>query len=864
MSVEPRDVSLQMLAAVLAPDQLLWNPVDLLTYDGDAGLDKAIPDGVVFPRTPEDVVRIVQWANAQQVPLIARGAGTGLSGGAVAEHGGLIVSFSRMDQILNFDVIGRSIVAQPGVITLTIEELVRTKDLYYPPDPSSGRASTLGGNLAENAGGPHCFKYGVTTNYVTGLEVVLADGQQVRFGGDAFDYPEYDLVGLLVGNEGTLGLITTAYLRLIRNPPAVQTLMAAFDTVEQAGRAVSAIIAQGLVPATLEMMDQKIMGIIEDFAHPGLPIHAGAALIIEADGYAESVLPQIEEISTILRAHKAHSLRIAQTAAERAQIWYARKSAAGAMARLAPAFYLVDGTVPRSHLAATLAQTNRICEAYNLRVGYVFHAGDGNLHPLILIEDPKNPALVQQVIDAGHDIMQACVQAGGSITGEHGVGIEKRAFMPLMYSPEEIEVMRDIKAVFDPEQRLNPAKIFPPDTPPAPPLPEPGIPPTSPFTPTSAAEAAAAIQAWTAAQQRIRIQGGGTRSAWLPPTEALLSTRNLRGITICALEDLYVTVRAGTPLSALQTELARHKMWVPLIAPWPESTIGGIVATNLNAPLRMRYGGIRDNVLAMTMVLPYGRVIRAGRSVVKNVAGYDLPRLFVGAYGTLGLITDVTLKLAPVPRVRTSLVVPVELIERGLDWGARLLRGCLVASSLLLVGHWAMEEGPLSTIGGDAASFLIYTVEGLTEDVYAELDQAQTILRKAGAPLPLVSATLAGSDVWATFIRTVAATDGAMRIGVAPGKLPSLLSAMNPDTSTTPFLADLVSGLLYLRGVDYRAEIGQTATAAGGYAVAITMPLDIPPSFAPWTYTPAGLKYMRALKNRWDRAELFNPGAFFV
>lgn len=864
MSVEPKDRLLQMLATVLAPDQLISNPVDLLTYDCDAGLDKGIPDGVVFPHTAEDVVRIVQWANAHQVPLIARGAGTGLSGGAVAEHGGIIVSFSRMDQILDFDVIGRSIVAQPGVITLTLEELVRTKDLYYPPDPSSGRASTLGGNLAENSGGPHCFKYGVTTNYVTGLEVVLADGQLVRFGGAALDYPEYDIVGLLIGSEGTLGLITAAYLRLIRNPPAVQTLMAAFDSVEQAGRAVSAIIAHGLVPATLEMMDQKIMQIIEDFAHPGLPIHAGAALIIEADGYTESVLPQIEECLTILRAHAAHSFRIAQTAAERAKIWYARKSAAGAMARLAPAFYLVDGTVPRSQLAPTLAETNRICEAYNLRVGYVFHAGDGNLHPLILIEDPNNPALVKRVIDAGHDIMQACVQAGGSITGEHGVGIEKRAFMPLMYSPEEMEVMRDIKDIFDPDQRLNPAKIFPPDSPPAPPVPPPRTPPASPYAPASVAEAAEAIRAWTAAGQRIRIQGGGTRSARLPPAEALLSTRNLCGIITCALEDLYVTVGAGTPLSALQDELACHKMWVPLITPWTESTIGGIVSSNLNAPLRMRYGSIRDNVLAATVVLPHGRVIRAGRPVVKNVAGYDLPKLFIGAYGTLGLIADVTLKLAPVPRMRTSLIVPLEHIERGLVWGAQLLRGCLVASSLLLVGHWAMEEGPLSAVGDESVSFLIYTVEGLAEDVNAELAQAHRILRKAGAPLPLVSTTLAGSDVWATFICTITATDGAMRIGVAPRQLPSLLATIQLDTRDIPFIADLVSGLLYLRGVDYHPEIGQAATAAGGYALALMLPPDMPPSFAPWTYTPAGLKYMRALKTRWDRAALFNPDAFLI
>ncbi|MCX7706446.1 MAG: FAD-binding protein, partial [Anaerolineae bacterium] len=452
---------LQELKALLSPGPVITNPIELMTYEQDASLDRGVPDAVVLPRTTAEVVKVVEWARRTGVPLIARGAGTGLSGGAVAEHGGVIVGFSRMNKLLEFDEAGRSVVAEPGLVNLVLDELAKSKGLYFPPDPASGRTATLGGNIAENAGGPHCFKYGVTTNYITGMEVVLADGKVVHFGGRALDYPEFDLVGLLTGSEGTLGLITQASARLLRNTLAVKTMMASFDSVEAAGRAVSAVIARGLVPATMEMMDQKIMRIIEDFAHAGLPVEAGAALIIEADGYPESVGPQIEEIAAILQAHEARSTRIAQSAEERDKIWYGRKSAAGAMARLAPAYYLVDGTVPRSKLAETLAAVNQLCEAEGLRVGYVFHAGDGNLHPFILIPDPKDKALLERVMRVGQAFMQFCADQGGSITGEHGVGSEKRQFMPLMYNADELAVMREIKETFDPQNILNPGKILP-------------------------------------------------------------------------------------------------------------------------------------------------------------------------------------------------------------------------------------------------------------------------------------------------------------------------------------------------------------------------------------------------------------------
>ncbi|MCU0509576.1 MAG: FAD-binding protein, partial [Anaerolineae bacterium] len=304
--------------------------------------------------------------------------------GAVAPHGGVMVSLARMKQVVELDEAGRSVVVQPGIVHLVLDEFVKTKGLYYPPDPASGRACTLGGNLGENAGGPHCFKYGVTTNYVNGLQVALADGRLIRTGGRALDYPEYDLTGLLVGSEGTLGIVTEAELRLVRNVPGIKTLMAIFDSVETAGEAVSAVIAGGLVPATLEMMDRTMIGIVENYVHAGLPVDAEALLIIEADGHTASLDSQMAEIVEVMQAQGARELRLAQNAAERDKIWFARKSAFGAIAQISPAYLIVDGTVPRSKLARALAEINRICAGHDLRVGYVFHAGDGNLHPLIL------------------------------------------------------------------------------------------------------------------------------------------------------------------------------------------------------------------------------------------------------------------------------------------------------------------------------------------------------------------------------------------------------------------------------------------------------------------------------------------------
>src|SRR2546429_1224408 len=766
-----KENAIRSLKALLPKGQVFTDRASLISYEADGGLDKGMPEGVVVPHSTGDVVRIVQWAAELSVPLMARGAGTGLSGGAVADRGGIIVEFSRMNTILDIDERDRIAVVEPAVINLVLDEQAKTKGLYFPPDPASQRASTIGGNVAENSGGPHCFKYGVTSNYVIGLDVVLADGRRVRVGGRALDYPEYDLCGVLTGSEGMLALITAITARLVRNPPAVKTLLAVFDSVEQAGKGVSAIIAAGLVPATMEMMDQKIIQIVEPFAHAGLPTEAQAILIIDVDGYPAGLDRQVDDVAQLLQAHGARNLRISSSAEERNQIWFARKSAAGAIARLAPAYYTVDITVPRSRLTETLFEVNQVCDKYGLRVGYVFHAGDGNLHPLILIPDPEDRDLLERVHSAGREVVELAVSKGGSLSGEHGVGIEKRQYMSLMFNNAELSAMRDVKEIFDPHNVLNPGKVFPLPSQPAlspdedtrgdacvaqsiPPNEVDASIPTPTereqavghiLSPATAEDAAKVLLSATRARRQVYIRG-------CPETleeqrdSLVLSTARLNGMKTYAADDLYITVGAGTTLDEIQTFLAPDQKQVPLATPWPETTIGGLIAANVNAPLRMRYGAVRDLVLCATVALADGRVIRAGRPVIKNVAGFDLVKAFVGSHGTLGLIADVTLKLVVKPRTQRTLLIPVDDYRYGLVWAGKLLPIALVASAIMLCKDCAIPKGAQVS----ASPFtLVYTAEGITEDVEAELDQVRQVLRTEGGPEPLEIEGLSGTDIWA-------------------------------------------------------------------------------------------------------------------
>lgn len=861
---------IRSLKTLLPKGQVFTDRASLISYEADGGMDKGMPEGVVFPHSTGDIVRLVQWAAEHSVPLVARGAGTGLSGGAVADRGGIIVEFSRMNAILDIDEHGRTAVVEPAVINLVLDEQVKTKGLYFPPDPASQRASTIGGNVAENSGGPHCFKYGVTTNYVIGMEVVLADGRSVRLGGRALDYPAYDLCGLITGSEGMLALITSISLRLVRNPPAVKTMLAVFDSVEQAGIAVSAIIATGLVPATMEMMDQKIIRIVEEFAHAGLPTEAQAILIIEVDGYPGSLDIQIEEIIALLQKHGGRDLRIARSAEERNQIWFARKSAAGAVTRLTPSYYTVDITVPRSRLTETLLEVNAVCERYGLRVGYVFHAGDGNLHPLVLIPDSQDRQLMERVHNAGREMVELAVHKGGSLSGEHGVGIEKRQFMSLMYTDAELAAMWDIKQVFDPNNLLNPGKVFP--------LPVPDnkvgeqstlkrhLPakPGNIFTPSTAEEAAEGILSAAKAGQSVYITGS-TGVPVVHSSAMALSTAQLQGIKTYAADDLYITVGGGTSLAEVQSFLAGKQKQVPLASPWQEATIGGLVATNMNAPQRMRYGSIRDLVLCATVVLADGRVIRTGRPVIKNVAGYDLTKIFIGSHGTLGLISDITLKIAATPRTQRTLLVPLDDLRYGLVLAKKLLPVALIASAIVVCKGGSLPDIPQS------ASALAYTAEGVPEDVQAELDQVRQVLRASGAREPIEVERPSGTDIWCALLGGSRGTLQ-VRVGVAAKDVAAYVNDQAAVLNRGTFLVDMSSGLVYAamasdevgEAREWLERLRQSALALDGYAMVIDMPEGWQGVIDRWGYRPQAIDLMQGLKERWDPHGVLNPGVFIV
>ncbi|MDF1513988.1 MAG: FAD-linked oxidase C-terminal domain-containing protein [Anaerolineae bacterium] len=855
---------------ILEPGQVVDDPVELVTYEADGGVDRGAPVGVVFPYTTSDVQKVMRWTQGHDMPVAVRGAGTGLAGGAIPLDNALALSFSNMKKLIDLDIDARSAVVEPGMINLNLDNIAQADGLYFPPDPASGRAATIGGNIAANAGGPHCFKYGVTTNYVTGVECVLADGNVMQFGGRALDYPEYDFTGLMTGSEGTLGMVTQASVRLLRNPPAVSTLLASFESVAQAGEAVSAMIAEGLVPATMEMMGQRMMRLVEEYNHPGLPVDAGAVIIIDVDGYPESMLPQLEEVTQVLRANQAGEIRVATSEEERAKIWLARKSAAGALARVSLDHYTVDGTVPRSLLAETLREIIKICEDLELPVVFLLHAGDGNLHPMVLVTDHDDTEFFERLHEGGRRMSEVFLAAGGTITGEHGVGFEKREFMSMMYTTDELAAMREIKDIFDPAGRLNPGKIFPTRA-----KGRISSLPSDDINFTSLAEHTGSTPAWFFAEDEahtseilrycafhnlaVHITGAVEGSSGLPDVDVILSTSKMAGVKKYALDDLYVTVGAGTLVRDVEAELAGDAMWIPMQAPWDDATIGGMVSGNINAPLRMLYGGLRDIVQAMTVVLPDGRIVRYGRPVMKNVAGYDMIKLFIGAHGSLGVITEVTFKLRPAPRTRRTLIVPVDDIATGMVYGQRLFRQSLVASAVLLSRNIKLppfvEENAI-----------IYTVEGLVDDVHAEIVQAGEIL-PAGEIEKSVQCDPSGSDIWAEWIRNlVIAGDQEdkeeilIKIGFPPKNLPMLLQdGLEGLVADCSSMVDFANGHIYCYGKFDMDEIRTRIADFEGYAVILAEG-----SSDRWGYQPSSLRLMQEVKRRWDPSGILNPGEFLV
>ena len=446
--------------AASGPGALLTDAADLLTYESDALVHlRATPGAVVLPTSAADVQSVVRLCHRHGVPFVARGHGTGLSGGALPVENGVVIGLSRLNRILDVDIPNLRVVVEPGVTNLEITRRVASSGCYYAPDPSSQIVCSIGGNIAENSGGAHCLKYGFTVHHVLGVEAVLPDGELVHIGGPVLDRPGLDLLSVLVGSEGTLAIVTKATLRLLRRPDAVLTLLAGFDSIDAAGVAVSSIIGGGIVPAAVEMMDRLTIEAAEAAVHPRFP-DANAVLIVELDGPKAEVDEQFAVVESVCRASGATSVEIARDPSQRERIWKGRKAAFAAMGRVSPSYYVQDGVVPRTRLPEVLRRIRDLEARSGLRIGNVFHAGDGNLHPLICY-DESIPGQAQHAEEVAAEILKYCIEAGGALTGEHGIGTDKRAYMPTMFTGDDLDTMQLVRCAFDPGGLCNPGKVFP-------------------------------------------------------------------------------------------------------------------------------------------------------------------------------------------------------------------------------------------------------------------------------------------------------------------------------------------------------------------------------------------------------------------
>jgi len=684
------------LSAIVGRENVLSKPDELLVYECD-GLPqhKYRPHAVVFPSSTEETSAIMRELAQAKVPFTPRGAGTGLSGGALALSSGVVIEMARMRKILRIDVENRVAVVQPGVVNLHVSRAVAPYGLYYVPDPSSQPSCTIGGNIAESAGGIHCLKYGTTTDHVLGCRVVLAGGEVVDL---SVDSPGYDLTGLFIGSEGTFGIATEATLRLAQAPPAVRTLLAEFGEVNEASHAVSAIIAAGVMPAALEMMDREIIRAVEASVFAaGLPPDAGAALLIELDGIEAGLDDEAQKVTSICMEYGARSCRYARDEAERKKLWAARKGAFGAIGRISPDSMIQDAVVPRSRLPEVLGAAYDIASRYQLKIANVFHAGDGNLHPLICF-DSRFPDEVQRVKEAGRELMEVCVRAGGTITGEHGVGLDKRELLPLVFSDADMNAMLRVRAAFDPLGLCNPGKIIPllrgcgeakaiaTEVPvhaevqvhsgtrmntdethglslaqivgDAHVIAQNG---SVIVSPASAEEISEVLKLASREGWSVFPAGGMT---WLKSkADLIVSTHRLNQIIEHEPADLIAVAQAGVKLTDFNPKLAENGQWLPLDPPDDgRATIGGVVATGIGGPQQFGYGRPRHSVIGMKVVLADGSLIKAGGRVVKNVAGYDLCKLFTGSFGSLGIITEVNFKLRPRP-AREATVIATGTIE---------------------------------------------------------------------------------------------------------------------------------------------------------------------------------------------------------
>jgi len=450
------------MKAIVGNDNVLTSAADMAAYECDGfTIAKTKPDVVVFPTSTEHIVAIVKACNELDVGFLARGAGTSLAGGCVLVGGGVMIALARMKRILEINVRDRYAVVEPGVVNVWLTNALKPHGYHYAPDPSSQGACTIGGNVATNSGGPHTLKYGVTVNHILGVELVLPDGRVVTCGGPTEDNPGYDLTGTIVGSEGTFGVVSKVWVRLTKNPEAYRTLLGVFETIDDATNTISDIIGAGIVPAALELLDKTMLSAVEAAFKFGFPLDAEAVVIMEVDGLAAGIQEEADRIEAIAKSNHAREVRKANTEAERMALWKARKQAFGTIGRLGyPSYCTQDGVVPRTKLPEIMRFIQATVKKYGLGICNVFHAGDGNIHPILMF-DERDPVQVKKVLDASHEILAECIKLGGSVTGEHGIGVEKMDLMAKQFTPDDLDAMQMLRRVFDPDHRCNPHKMFP-------------------------------------------------------------------------------------------------------------------------------------------------------------------------------------------------------------------------------------------------------------------------------------------------------------------------------------------------------------------------------------------------------------------
>lgn len=858
------------LVRIVGPEHVSFDQTLRTVYSYDASLQECRPLGIVFPKDVQEVSAVAKEATRYGVPIVPRGFGTNLSGGTIPPADGLIVSLFRLKRILAIEPANRRAIVQPGVTNLELQNALAPLGYFYAPDPASQKVATMGGNVAENSGGPRCLKYGVTTNHILELEVVLPSGDKHRLGGPTGDGAGYDLRGLMIGSEGTLGIVTQLTVRILPKPEAVRTLLVIYDQIQAAAHSVSAIIAAGVVPAAMEMMDQPVMRAVEASFPCGYPLDAAAVLIIEVEGPAAGLEVQVQHIRRLCREHNCRDIREAVDQEQRDRLWAGRRGAFGAVSRLAPRYLVADCTVPRNKLPQALAQVAAICARYSLLNGNVFHAGDGNLHPLLLF-DPRTPGQLDLVHRAGEEIMEACVALGGTITGEHGVGLEKKAAMRLVFSEDSLAFMQALKPVFDPLCLLNPGKILPDHIHPAsPPEPVgPFIAPGDELIPNSESEAAQAIRRAFLVGLPIRPTGSGCQQTFGNlasisaksdndhPGFLILKTTGLNQITEHEPATQVVTSGAGLTLAALQAALAPHNQWLPLRPPFCTSrTLGGIVALNAWGPDRLKYGAPRDLLLGLRFVSGQGRIINAGGQVVKNVAGYDLTRLMTGSAGSLGLLTSLTFRVVQVPEICRMLAM-VGTEKQLVQVAAKIMASSADPAFVYAVVRAAADSRDLNWE-------LFMGFEGLTDVVHAQVAQARNLVRPILGQEPLVQEYNHWPGPWTDILTSMYTSPYVMRMDLPLEKVMSVTAAVMAFNGWNLLMVDLGmgrlnTGLSTLAGQIW-ADMSRMISDWGGYAALEQAPDDFKSHHDIFFPDRPDWALSQQLKEAVDPKNIFSPG----